>query len=197
VGNGASGVGDKYDHSDSVIELSGTKRISSFSPTTWATDNDADLDLGSQGPALVGTKWVFIAGKSGEGYVLKQGHLGGIGGQVSKTSVCQSFGGTAVVGKVVYVPCTDGVRAISIGSTGKITKLWRATSTINGAPVVGGGRVWSLNPSSGVLHELDPKTGASTGSVSVGVTSRFATPAIAGRNLIVPTLTGVTIVASS
>ena len=27
----------------------------SFSPTTWPTDNDADLDLGSQGAALVGT----------------------------------------------------------------------------------------------------------------------------------------------
>ena len=46
----------RYDHSDSVLEARRRRRgcVDSFSPTTWATDNDADLDLGSQGPALVG-----------------------------------------------------------------------------------------------------------------------------------------------
>ena len=78
---------------------------------TWPTDNDADKDLGSQGPALVG-QWIFQAGKSGTAYVLRQSHLGGIGGQVSSASLCRSFGGTAVVGSTVYVPCTDGVRAV-------------------------------------------------------------------------------------
>jgi hypothetical protein len=116
VGNGASGAGDQYDHSDSVLELSGkAKLIDSFSPSSWATDNDNDLDLGSQGPALVGRNWVFAAGKSGTAYVLRQGHLGGIGGQVSSAKVCTSFGGTAVVKAVVYVPCSDGVRAVVIG----------------------------------------------------------------------------------
>jgi len=52
VGNGASGVGDPYDHSDSVLEFDGNAHlISSFSPSSWASDNAADLDLGSQGPA--------------------------------------------------------------------------------------------------------------------------------------------------
>jgi PQQ-like domain len=197
VGNGASGVGDPYDHSDSVLELTGSKLTDSFSPSTWPTDNDADLDLGSQAPALVGTSWVFIAGKSGTAYVLRQGHLGGIGGQVSKTEVCRSFGGTAVVGSVVYVPCTDGVRAVRIGSSGGIGKLWRASSNITGSPVVGGGYVWTLDPTGGSLHALDPRTGHSAYSVPVGVTSRFATPAISGSDLIVPTLHGVTIVATS
>ena len=92
VGNGASGVGDPYDHSDSVLELTGSRLTDSFSPSTWPTDNEADLDLGSQGPALVGNRWVFIAGKSGTAYVLRQGGLGGIGGQVAKAAVCRSFG---------------------------------------------------------------------------------------------------------
>jgi hypothetical protein len=69
VGNGESGVGDPYDYSDSVLAIDPTsaKLADSFSPTTWPTDNDADLDLGSQGPTLVGSEWVFSAGKSGTG----------------------------------------------------------------------------------------------------------------------------------
>ena len=197
VGNGAAGVGDTYDHSDSVLELDTAARlVDSFSPATWAADNDADLDLGSQGPALVGP-WVFAAGKSGTGYVLRRDALGGIGGQVSSASLCTSFGGAAVDGGVVYVPCTDGVRAVRIDATGRLHQLWHAASGVAGSPVVGGGRVWSLDQDAGVLHALDPATGSSRAQVIVGVTSRFATPALYGRDVLVPTLTGVTIVATS
>jgi hypothetical protein len=197
VGNGASGAGEPYDYSDSVLQLSGTRMVDSFSPATWRVDNDNDRDLGSQGPALVGDRWVFIAGKSGTAYVLRQGRLGGIGGEVSAADVCTSFGGAAVDGDVVYVPCTDGVRAVRIGSDGSMRVLWHADEHVTGSPVVGGGRVWSLDPSGGVLHALDPASGRSLAQVVVGVTSRFATPAIWGPDLIVPTMTGVVVVRSS
>ena len=81
VGNGASGPGDPYDHSDSVLGLNFSLKLTdSFSPSSWASDNAADLDLGSQGPAIVGPNWIFSAGKSGRAYVLRRTHLGGIGG---------------------------------------------------------------------------------------------------------------------
>jgi hypothetical protein len=198
VGNGAAGVGDPYDYSDSVLKLDTYAHLRDhFSPSSWASDNDSDLDLGSQGPALVAGKWVFIAGKSGTAYVLHAGALGGIGGQVSSASVCRSFGGTAVLSSTVYVPCTDGVRAVSIDSTGHLHVLWHAASNITGSPVVGGGWVWSLDQNAGVLHALDPKTGVSKHSVSVGTTSRFATPALYGKHVLVPTLTGLTMVSVS
>jgi hypothetical protein len=194
VGNGASGVGDSYDHSDSVLKINGRgHRIDSFSPTTWATDNEADLDLGSQGPALVG-RWVFIAGKSGTAYVLRQSHLGGIGGQVRKRALCTSFGGTAVRGSVVYVPCTDGVRAVRIGSRGGMHVLWHARPSITGSPVIGGGRVWTLDTGAGVLHALGLYHGIPRGSVEVGAVSRFATPALSGGRILIGTLTGLTVV---
>jgi hypothetical protein len=197
VGNGASGLGDPYDYSDSVLTLSTSLALTdSFSPTTWASDNAADLDLGSQGPALVGS-WIFIAGKSGTAYVLRRNDLGGIGGQVSKTALCRSFGGTARNNTVVYVPCTDGVRAVRIDSLGKMHVLWHASSSITGSPIVGGGRVWSLNVGSGVLNALDPATGGSKASVTVGAVTRFATPAAFGRRLFVPTIGGLTVVATS
>ncbi len=197
VGNGASGPGDPYDSSDSVLEFEGTTLVDSFAPSSWAADNAADLDLGSQGPALVGDNWVFIAGKSGTAYLLRQGRLGGIGGEVSQTEVCTSFGGTAVVDDVVYVPCSDGVRAVRISPAGTMSVVWAADPAVSGSPVVGGGRVWSLDPGAGVLHSLDPQNGASLAQVTVGVTSRFATPAISGTQLLVPTMTGLTIVRTS
>lgn len=194
VGNGEAGVGDAYDHSDSVLELDGTVLVDSFSPSTWATDNDADLDLGSQGPALVGGRWVLIAGKSGTAYVLRYGHLGGIGGEVSSSDVCESFGGTAVNGDVVYLPCADGVRAVRVGGDGALTVLWHADSRITGSPVLGGGRVWALDPMDGQLYALDPATGRVDEQVAVGVTSRFSTPALHGPFVLVPANAGLVVV---
>ena len=197
VGNGASGVGDPYDHSDSVLELSTALKLTdSFSPSTWAQDNEADADLGSQGPALVGS-WVFAAGKSGTAYVLRRSHLGGVGGQVSSKSICRSFGGTAVHGSVVYVPCTDGLRAVRIDSAGTMHVLWHAPGNITGSPVLGGGRVWALDPGAGRLYDLNPGTGHVYGSVAVGATSRFATPALYGPYVRIGTLNGVVSVRTS
>lgn len=198
VGNGASGVGDPYDSSDSILAVDPKTAtlLDSFSPSTWPTDNDNDLDLGSQGPALVGTQWIFSAGKSGTAYVLRQSRLGGVGGQVSQAQICVSFGGTAVDGDVVYVPCTDGVRAVRIGGDGTATVLWHADSGVAGSPVVGGGRVWSLDQDAGTLHALDPATGRSTAQVSVGRVSRFATPALSAGRILVPTLSGLCIVSA-
>jgi hypothetical protein len=197
VGNGAAVGGDPYDYSDSVLALnSRAGLVDSFAPQTWASENASDQDLGSQGPALVG-KWIFIAGKSGTAYVLAHGGLGGLGGQVSSARVCQSFGGTAVVGDVVYVPCTDGVRAVRIDDAGRMQVLWHAAQAITGSPVVGGGLVWTLDTGGGVLHGLDPSTGHSRSSVRVGAVTRFATPALTGRDVLVPTQAGLTIIATS
>jgi len=57
--------------------------------------------------------------------------------------------------------------------------------------------VWALDQSGGVLHALDPANGQTLERVSVGETSRFATPAIYGSLVLVPTLTGVAYVRTS
>lgn len=195
IGNGASGSDDPngpYDFSDSVLKIDpqSMQMLDSYSPATWRQDNATDADLGSQSPAVVGD-WVFIDGKSGTAYVLNRSHLGGIGGEVSQAPLCKSFGGPAVQGSTVFVPCTDGLRAVRINDDGTMTVLWHAASTITGAPVIGGGRVWSLDTKNGLLYMLDPATGASLGSVSVGAVNRFATPALYDNSVIVGTLSGV------
>jgi sugar lactone lactonase YvrE len=78
-----------------------------------------------------------------------------------------------------------------------MTPLWQASAGITGSPVVGGGRVWALDTDVGVLHALDPDNGKSLGAVAVGAVSRFATPALYGRDILIGTVQGLTIVASS
>ncbi len=190
VGNGATTTSGAYDHSDSILKIgSGARIVDSFSPASWRTDNANDLDLGSQGPAIVGN-FIFAAGKSGTAYVLNRARLGGIGGQVSQTSLCRSFGGTAVSGNVVYVPCTDGLRAVRINSNGTLTVLWHAASSITGSPVVGAGAVFSLDTSAGVLNILNPANGAVRYAIPVGRVTRFATPALSGNSVYIGTATG-------
>ncbi|HEX2904085.1 MAG TPA: PQQ-binding-like beta-propeller repeat protein [Jatrophihabitans sp.] len=195
VGNGES-TGAAYDYSDSVLRLRGSSLIDSFSPSSWASDNAHDLDLGSQGPALVNQRWIFSAGKSGTGYVLAADHLGGIGGQVWQGKVCRSFGGTAVAGSTVFVPCTDGIRAVRIDATGTAQVLWRADSDVTGSPVVGGGRVYAISSAKGRLYALDPVSGRVREEVAIGPVSRFATPAISGDRLYLPTLTGLAVIST-
>jgi outer membrane protein assembly factor BamB len=193
--NGAAFPGDAYDRTNSVLKLDGdAKLLDSFAPTDWAANNEGDVGLGSQGVALVGTQWAVLGGKSGPVYVLRQGALGGIGGQVSVQDICTSFGGAAVSGDVVYLPCTDGVRAVRVDGSGKLHVLWHADKSVTASPVVGGGRVWALDSDGGVLHALDPATGKSLGQVAVGETNRFATPALSGSTVIVPTLAGIAVV---
>jgi outer membrane protein assembly factor BamB len=195
--NGAAFPGDDYDHTNSVLGLSADAQlVDSFAPSDWAENNRGDVGLGSQGVALIGTTWAVLGGKSGPVYVLRQTALGGIDGQVSVQNICLSFGGAAVDGDVVYLPCTDGVRAVRVSSDGKLTVLWHADEAIAGSPVIGGGRIWSLDQNAGILHALDPATGHSTAQIAVGQTSRFATPALSGDHLLVPTLAGLTIVST-
>ena len=193
VGNGAS-TGGAYDHTDSVLRLAGTTMVDSFSPTTWASDNASDLDLGSQGPAVVQGRWVFQAGKSATAYVLDAAHLGGIGGQVSQAPLCRSFGGTAVNQDVVYVPCTDGLRAVEITQTGTVKPLWQADPSITGSPVLAASQIYALDPGAGTLAVLDATTGKTQQHIQVGKANRFATPAISGGRIYVGTLAGLTII---
>jgi outer membrane protein assembly factor BamB len=196
--NGTAFPGDAYDHTNSVLELDANAKVAdSFAPADWAANNQGDVGLGSQGVALIGTKWAVLGGKSGPVYVLKQGELGGIGGQVDVQNICLSFGGAAVDGDVVYLPCTDGVRAVRVDDAGQLHVLWHTSGSITGSPVIGGGRVWALDTDAGVLHALDPSTGKSLSQVDVGVANRFATPALYGADVIIPTLAGIAVVRTS
>jgi outer membrane protein assembly factor BamB len=196
VGNGAA-TGGAWDHSDSVLRLSPDLRLEDgFAPTQWPADNAADADLASMGPVLLPGGLVFANGKSGIGYLVEAGHLGGVGGQVAERSLCAAFGGAAAVGSTLYVPCTDGLRQVSAGPGGRLEPGWQAPGNVNGSPVVGGHTVYTLDADGGVLYALDSGSGSVRASARVGQTSRFATPTLAGGLVLAGTLTGVTALAA-
>lgn len=190
VGNGEVTSG-KWDHSDSILRLSPTLQLlDGFAPVNWASENATDADLGSMGPILLPNGWIYADGKSGLGYVLKASNLGGVGGQTAVVSICHAFGGAAAIGSQVFVPCTSGLRSINVSPSGQIALGWQAPSNIQGSPVVGGHTVYDLDIH-GDLYALNSSSGAVRAKVTVGTSSRFATPTIAGNMVFIGTLSGI------
>lgn len=192
VGNGAS-TSPPFDQSDSVTALSpGLRRIGSFAPASWATDNAGDLDLGSMTPALLAGGMILSVGKRGTGYLLRTARLGGVGGQVDQAPVCTAFGGPSVRGAVAYIPCEGGGLAAVSTAGQRIRLLWRGPAAAEGSPVLGGGAVWVADWDAGVLYELDPATGRVRQRISLGsALPHFASPSLSGRLALIGTTGGV------
>jgi outer membrane protein assembly factor BamB len=191
TGNGSSTT--RFDGSDSVVKLSPKlEQLSIFAPGTWAFENAHDKDLGSLSPALTPNGFVFIAGKSGIGYVLRKDDLGGIGGQVSQLNVCNAFGGTALEGNDVFFACGPGTARVAVHADGTAKLIWKASVGIAGAPVIGGGVVWTANETTGVVYVLDEATGKTISSLSLGALPHFVSPALWRDTALVGTMAGVT-----
>ncbi|MDH6574506.1 PQQ-binding-like beta-propeller repeat protein [Kitasatospora sp. MAP5-34] len=191
VGNGAETSGTNQG-SDSVLALTPQLvRTDFFAPASWQQDNADDLDLGSLSPVRVG-RFVLTVGKRGTGYLLDAGHFGGVGGQLSQAALCPAYGGAAVSGGTVYLPCQDGLLQVTVGDDGSLRSGWRLPLHGAGSPVVGGGAVWVLDYGAGQLYALDPVGGQVLRQTSVGAVPRFASPVLTGGRVLVGTMAGVT-----
>jgi outer membrane protein assembly factor BamB len=142
------------------------------------------------GPVLLPGGLVFADGKSGTGFLLNADKLGGVDGQIHRTTICHGYGGAATLGTTIFVPCTDGVRQVIVEGGNHLRLGWQAPAQVNGSPVIGGHTVYSLDPG-GTLYALNSDTGAVTAKVQIDATSRFATPTLATGQVFVGTLTGV------
>jgi len=183
VGNGSVyNASQGYDDSDSVLELTSTGRLMQyFAPTSWPSDNSADLDM-STSPVLLSDGQVVLAGKSPTVYLLNGAHLGGVGTQeASLSSVCSNDidGGSAVVGMTVYLPCLDGTVALRVTeSPASLRVLWNANVDGSGPPIVAAGLVWTVGKN-GVLYGLDASTGQVRRRAAIGsVDNDFTTPSV-------------------
>lgn len=186
-----------WDLSNSVLRLSPTLQLEdSFAPAQWRMQDTGNQDLGSMGPSLLPGGLVFIAGKSGLGYLLHSNALGGIGGQVAVVKICDGLaqGGVALVGSQVFVPCTDGLRHVLDPAGTKLTVDWHAAEQITLPPIVGGYTLYSLDPG-GTLYALDIDTGLMLAKIALGgAVPHFATPTISQGRIFVGTYTGVSAV---
>ena len=180
-------IGADAGKSDSVLQLSAdlSSVRSFFTPANWAALNASDTDLGSVGATLLSDGNVFSIGKEGVAYLLRGNGLGGIGGQITSRHVCSgAWGGTALMGTTVFVPCIDGLYALSVGST--IGVLWHDANPILGSPIVSAGAVWAIEPASGTLYALNPGDGHALFSAGLGGAMHFSTPAATDGFIVVP-----------
>lgn len=185
-GNGAPG--STFDYSNSVIQLSPDLHvISYFAPTNWSSLNATDTDLGSVGAAVLPSPGVVVAiGKEGVAYLLKMGGLGAIGGQVASRQVCSgSWGGTSWLRATVFVPCSDGLYALSASAT-SIAIVWHVNHPVLGSPIVAAGAVWAIEPSSATMFALDPSSGVVLYSTGLGSAQHFSTPAATEGFVVAP-----------
>ena len=187
----------KWDLSNAVLRLSPTLQMEdSFAPANWRLQDTGNQDLGSMGPALLPGGLVFIAGKSGDGYLLHANALGGIGGQVATAKICfgLAMGGAATVGPEVFVPCSDGLRRVQDPSGAALKVDWHASEQITLPPIIGGHTLYSLDPG-GNLYALDIDTGLAAAKLSLGfAVPHFATPALSQGRIFVGTTKGVSAV---
>ena len=192
VGNG-SVTSTSFDGTDSVTALSPALRQAGiFAPSSWYADSQHDLDLGSTQPALLASGMLLALGKSGTAYLVSSAHLGGVGGQLAQASVCPAYGAAAVAGSIVYEPCEQGGMAAISTAGNQIRVLWRGPASAWGSPVVGGGAIWVADWSAGTLYELNPATGATRASLSLGTTlPHFASMSMAGSRAYLGTTQGV------
>jgi outer membrane protein assembly factor BamB len=184
TGNGTST--STFDDSNAVVHLSAAlAQQDVFAPSDWVQLNKTDADIGSVSPTLVGSQ-VFQVGKRGVGYLLSADHLGGVGGQQYQRPVCSggAFGGTAVNGTTIYVPCRDGLVALDV-SGGQFSVRWRSPGSAAGTPSVAGGVVWSLSVDGQVLG-LDPSTGTTLFRSQVPTSRSLPSLLATGGRLFVP-----------
>ncbi len=188
LASGNSSSSGTYDYGNTLVHLSPQLQLlDSFAPTNWKALNAGDVDIGSTSPALLAGGDIFQIGKSGTGYLLDAAHLGGVGGELTSRRVCPSeaFGGVAHRDTTVFVPCNDGIVQIVAGHA-SLSMGWKANVELPGPAVVAGSLVWLVATGTGELVALDAGRGDQVFSTHIGAApSRFTSPAIGGRRIVV------------
>jgi outer membrane protein assembly factor BamB len=210
TGNGSSLNAANFDEGNSVIELSSAlQQLGVWAPSNWVVLNENDADIGSASVVQVpGTSLLFAAGKangkSSFGFLMSEGHLGGVGQGAYTNALCSGGGvfgadATDTLGSgsgariFIYAPCSNGTRGVQvIPSPASFHVVWApSTGAPNGPPIVAGGVVWALDWHKNVLYGMSPATGKVVGSRSTDGLNHFATPGAGDGLLLVPTQGGV------
>lgn len=173
-----------FDGGNAVYRLSPSlEQRDWFAPSDWQQLSSSDQDLGSISPVLLSDGLAWISGKAATGYLLRQDHLGNVGGQVFSGGACASFGSGVASGPALYLSCQDtsGVLAIAVDAGHRsFAAGWRHGMSRPGGLILAYGAVWVVDSDGGTLQALDPRTGDVRFSIQGGGAEHFATPAAAG-----------------
>src|SRR5579864_1932920 len=200
----ASGNGDANGpegRTEAVLALSpALEEVDSWQPTDWQSLDRSDTDVGSVPPALLSDiGLIFQTGKNGQGYLLRIGGLGSVGGEVFSGRIpagCGGvFGATAYASPLLYLPCGGKVVALNVSNNPPSFSLaWQGPGEGGGAvgaPIVAAGAVWDVDPN-GRLIALDASNGQQRWAGDLpGQPAKFAGLAYGGGQVYVATPQGV------
>lgn len=172
-----------FDYSNTVFRLTpNLKLLDWFAPGNWKALTISDHDLGSIAPVLLKHGLVFMAGKQGVAYLLRQNDLGKISQGAAFAQACPAYAAAVAVGEMVYISCwyPNKVLALRVdAAVPSLTSGWTQAVELPGGLIFAYGGIWVISSSTshGSLEALDPGTGAVRFRISGGATSHFATPA--------------------
>jgi PQQ enzyme repeat len=188
TGNGFGPVGGAPSDSERVIRLNPNLSVSSsWVPANQSQLDGSDADVGSIIPGLVGGGDIFQSGKTGDSYLLDST----LGQAQGPTHVCTglssdaSFGATAYLAPYIYVPCENGLFAVT-QSGNTFSLAWSFPGVHATSPIIAGGAVLVLDGGGSTLYAINPTTGAQITSVSTGSLTHFASPATGDGMVFVP-----------
>ncbi|MBX5473775.1 MAG: PQQ-binding-like beta-propeller repeat protein [Thermoleophilia bacterium] len=178
VATGNAPWNGRTDWGDSVLLLnaSATRLLGNYTPANTEQLNDADLDLGSSSPVLLGADLVAQGGKDGKIRLLSLRRLRAPGAHrdgelqiVSTPSGSALFTAPAVWrsgGRTWMLAADNGGTAAWVLEGGRLRRVWRNR---NGgtSPVVAGGLLWVYDPSGG-LRVYVPGTGRLVATLPAG-----------------------------
>jgi outer membrane protein assembly factor BamB len=161
---------------DSVVELApnGRRLTRHWTPTDVQQLGDADLDLGSTGPALVDGDWFVQGGKDGKLRLLRLSKLAGANAQtggeaqtVGTPGGADLFSEPAVWRRRWVFLATDGGTDAWRFAGGRLRKAW-GNDTAGTSPLVAGRLLYVYDQSSGGLHVYAPVSGKLLATLPAG-----------------------------
>jgi len=192
-----NGFGAAYGYQESLLKLDpDLNLLDHWTPADWQFLDAFDLDLGSGDPLLLPDGLVFAIGKQGVGYLLSTSSLGGTGATplYSAQGCGGSFGGAVYYQSVIYVSCSDGLRALMLDTTTRTfapVPGWQVDSAAIGPPIIAGGLVWVTGWNSQQLFGLDLQSGQVVVDQPTPAMAHFTTPSAANGMLFLATGTTV------
>jgi hypothetical protein len=195
TGNSTS-TGLTWNGSEAVLKLSPSlSLIDWWFPGNWRSLSTSDTDMGPA-PMQLSASALFVTGKAGDGYLLNPGRLSSSSnhqdGELYTAHVCPGlyadavFGGTAFDGGRIYVPCDNGLVALTFNaSNNSFSFAWQSSETNAGPPIVADGLIWDEDYGANTIYAYTPN-GATVFSAPLGSNTHFGSPSASGGNIYVP-----------
>lgn len=185
----------KTNWGDAVIELDSTATlIGNYTPTNTLALDQADLDLGSSSPALIGEGYIAQGGKDALiRVVAPTGMAGAYPHMGSEAQVISTPSGDLLLTALAVYRTSGGTKVIAADNTGasawtvsnyQLIAAWN-NGNAGTSPVVAGGLLFIYDPTGGGLRVYQPGTGTVIATLPCG-SGHWNSPIVADGRIALP-----------